>query len=124
MHPAASRRMEQLNQNVQRLDQKLHTPRPGDSIQTISETVSSSLPNSMLGVNLHSKGSSHLRGSSYTGESSHLQQMLMTKVQASPKRSTLAEKLTQQELDETTGGKHATRSIYSKISNQFEGMKH
>ena len=64
--------MEQLNHDMRRLDEKFHAPKPGDSIQTISETISSSLPNSMHGVNLNSKGSSHLRGSSHTGESSHL----------------------------------------------------
>lgn len=85
--------MDQLNQNMQRLDEKLHAPKPGDSIQTISETVSSSLPNSMQGVDLYSKGSSHLRGSSYTGESSHLQQMIIGKMQGSPKRAGLVEQL-------------------------------
>ena len=52
--------------------------------------------------------------------------MIMEKIQGSPKRGPLdlAEELSRSGQDETKGGKHATRSIYSKISSQVEGVKH
>ena len=91
-------------------------PKVGDSIYSISEALSSSLPNSMHGVNMNSKGSSHLRESIKKGEQANLEKLLAEGKGGSPRS-----KLQLGESKKVTPDrrkKDALRSIYSKISSQ------
>ena len=89
-------------------------PRVGDSIYSISEALSSSLPNSMLGVNMNSKGSSHLHDSKIKGEQSAIEKLLVGNHGGSPisKR-----RITENKIFSPDRNKDALRSIYSKISS-------
>ena len=99
---------------MQIVEEKAFPPNVGDSIYSISEALSSSLPNSMHGVNMNSKGSSHLRESMIKGDQ-------QSKDRASKERSPSPSKKRMHAEKSPDRRKDALRSIYSKIYSQQDG---
>ena len=96
---------------MQIVEEKAILPNVGDSIYSISEALSSSLPNSMHGVNMNSKGSSHLRESRIPGEPQVRDLASKEKQSGSPQRKRMLAEFPPDRK------KDALRSLYSKISS-------